>query len=306
MSSSKELKKRYSTDYPDKTEFASNARLLQSIWRAQKGYAFAKYGNLLDSKMAKEHGLNFLTRGIFELVKNEVTNKSKVGKVIQEPRIWDNLLSSQPLAFNLFGELKINLTVATQVFQDLFPDRMIKTLKAIDFEFSPGRGSSKYTGDNSAFDVFIEYENRFSEKCFFGIEVKYAEDLNDKPSSHKIYYEEISQNSGVFDLNSLEQLKEKPIQQIWRDHLLALSLFIKNKDYKFGDFIFLFPVANISCKSAIEQYRATFSESKENYFRELHLEKLVSMIKKYDQRNWIKEFEDRYLNFDKILTLSNL
>lgn len=64
---------------------------------------------------AKETGAIFLTNGIFEIVKFEVKNKHIDGKVIKEPRIWNNLLSSQPLAFNLYGELKRDLELATSV-----------------------------------------------------------------------------------------------------------------------------------------------------------------------------------------------
>lgn len=109
MKPPKHLRKRYKTDYYDRSAFASNARLLQSMWRTEKGFECKKYGNYLKLDFAKESGANFLTKEIFELVKHEVANKHIHRKVIQQPRIWNNLLSSQPLAFNLFGELKLDL-----------------------------------------------------------------------------------------------------------------------------------------------------------------------------------------------------
>ena len=39
------LRRKYETDYYDKTDFASKARLLQSIWRTENGFEFEKYGN---------------------------------------------------------------------------------------------------------------------------------------------------------------------------------------------------------------------------------------------------------------------
>ena len=221
-------------------------------------------------------------------------------KVIKEPRIWNNLLSSQPLAFNLFGELKLDAELTTKIFQDLYPIRNIKNVTSILFEYSPGRKNPNYTGDSSAFDVFVEYQNKENKNCFFGIEVKYAEDLNDKPSSHKSSYEKISEKSEIFDLSKLEELKENPIQQIWRDHLLALSLFISNNDYEIGDFIYLYPTDNTNCKNGIEKYIQTFNDSKENYFKPLTLEKLTETIKKHSSENWIGLFENRYLRFEKI------
>ena len=300
MKPDKELRKKYETDYYDKTDFASNARLLQSIWRAENGFEFEKYGNFLKLDFAKETGANFLTNGIFEIVKLEVKNKHIDRKVIQEPRIWNNLLSSQPLAFNLFGELKINKELTTTIFKKLYPERNLKRVTAIEFEYSPGRKNQKYTGDSSAFDVFIEYETVKDKKGFFGIEVKYAEDLNDEPSTHKNTYETISSASGIFEMTNINRLKEKPIQQIWRDHILTLSLFVTNNDYEIGDFIYLYPSENLNCKSGIEKYKSTFKESIENYFKPLTIEKLVETIKIHCSDKWIIDFENRYLKFEKI------
>lgn len=301
MKPDKELRKKYETDYKnEKSDFASNARLLQSIWRTEKGFEFEKYGNFLKLDFAKETGANFLTNGILEIVQFEVDNKHIDGKVIKEPRIWNNLLSSQPLAFNIFGELKRDLELATFVFKELYPDREINKTTSIEFEYSPGRRNPKYTGDSSAFDVFVEYENKLNQKCFFGIEVKYAEDLNDEPATHKDSYVYISEKSEIFEMSNLPNLKEKPIQQVWRDHLLTLSLFVTNNDYKIGDFIYLYPSENLNCKLGIEKYKSTFKESIETYFKPLTIEKLVETIKNHCSDKWIIDFENRYLKFEKI------
>jgi len=238
MRPNKKLREKYNTDYYDKTEFASKARLLQSIWRVEKGYDFEKYGNYLKLDFAKRTGVNFLTKRIFENVKYEIANKHIEGKLIKEPRIWNNLLSSQPLAFNLFSELKHDLELATKIFQNIYPNRNINNIITIDFEYSPGRKNIKYTGDRSAFDVFIVYTNKLNHKCIFSIEVKYSENLNDEPSNHRESYEVISEKSNIINMSEIPKLKEKPIQQIWRDHLLSLSLFVTNSDYILGDLRF--------------------------------------------------------------------
>jgi hypothetical protein len=300
MKISKDIKGKYFTDYSDKTEFASNARLLQSIWRTEKGFDKGRFGNYLNQNNAIKSGENFLTIRIFELVKNVVYNNPGKRKVIQQPRIWTNLLSSQPMAFNLFGELTFNLDLCRRVFEELYPERKIKIVNRIEFEYSPGRRSEKYTNDNSAFDVFIEYVNNQDENCFFGIEVKYAEDLNDKPSKDRLEYTEVAEESNVFKQEKFGDLKAKPLQQIWRDHLLTLSMFIKNDDYKVGDFIYLYPTENKSCRVGVKKYTETFNDNTETYFKPLTLEKLVGMMKKHCTDNWISEFEDRYLNFGKI------
>jgi hypothetical protein len=176
----------------------------------------------------------------------------------------------------------------------------------VKFEYSPGRRSEKYTNDNSAFDVFIEYETENNSKGFFGIEVKYSENLNDKPSTHKPRYEEIARKCGVFNMEKLDELKSKPIQQIWRDHLLALSMLSVNKEYQFGDFIYLYPQGNTNCQNGIDKYQSIFNQHLENHFIPLTIEEFVNSLKMISTRNWVKDFEDRYLNFEKIMPAGNI
>lgn len=297
---SKDLLIKFHTDYADTTIFSSRARLLQSIWRNENGFNFSKYGNFFEIDFAKKSGANFLTENIFKIVKFEIANKHKNGKMIKEPRIWNNLLSSQPLAFNLFGELSIHKDACAKILKTLYPERNIATVTEVKFEHSPGRKNPKYTNDSSAFDVFIEYTSNIDERGFLGIEVKYAESLNDEPSTHKITYERISELSKLFDMSKLDILKEKPVQQIWRDHLLALSLFITNDDYDIGDFVYLYPADNENCETGIKKYQKVFSKAKDHYFRPLTMEELIRVMKKVIHQEWVAKFEDRYLNFEKI------
>ena len=298
--SNTDLKIEYDTNYKDKTAFASRARLSQSIWRTEEGYEFEKYGNFLKLDFAKKSGANFLTKEIYKIVEHEVENKSKDRKVIKEPRIWNNLLSSQPMAFNLFGELKLHKNIATEVFKNLYPEKKIKEVTQIEFEYSPGRRSEKYTSDSSAFDIFVAYDRRDQLKGFFGIEVKYSEGLQDDPSTHKKRYEEISEESGKFDMSKLEDLKNKPIQQIWRDHLLTLSMSKINKDYDFGDFVYLYPEENNKCQNGVDKYQAVLNGNTDTHFYPLTLEKFVGELKRVCSEPWVTDFEDRYLNFEKI------
>src|SRR5450759_4584384 len=149
---------KFNAYYPNDTDFSAYARLLQSKWRETKRYPGLKYGNFLDFDFAKTSKANFLTDNIKQLVTDSLANAEEDGAMIGEPRIWNNLLSSQPLCFNLFGELKYDQALATKYFRELFPNR-IETVKSIKFEYSAGRGRIDYTGDHSAFDIFVEYTN---------------------------------------------------------------------------------------------------------------------------------------------------
>jgi hypothetical protein len=77
------------------------------------------------------------------------------------------------------------------VLRELFPSR-IGEVTAVRFEHSPGRGDPRYTGDRSAFDVFVEHATPSGARGFVGIEVKYHEGLTEAASSHKPRYDALA------------------------------------------------------------------------------------------------------------------
>lgn len=292
----RDLLAKHNAYYPQDTVFAAKARLLQSIWREDNGLDYdidKKYGNYLtdtDAGLKK----NFLTEGIGALVQEEIKDKEKV---IGQPRIWNNLLSSQPLAFNLFGELKLEtgLKTATAVFRELFPNQ-VKKVTAIEFEWSPGRRNPRYTNDRSAFDVFVEYDSLSENKCFYGIEIKYAEHMDNQLARLREEYEKVANSMGIYKSESLDDLRNTSLQQLWRGHLLVGSMFKTNNDYNRGDFIILYPEGNTECGELIDKYVKTF-KGDDNYFIPLTLELFYNALSNNLKDKWVNEFNKRYLNY---------
>jgi hypothetical protein len=256
-------------------------------------------GSRLDLAVARRTGANFLTRNIFNQVELALDSSKVTGALISEPRIWNNLLSSQPLAFNLFGELATDLNLATGVFRSLECGTRIEQITRAEFEFSPGRGNPKYTNDRTAFDVFFEFITVNGSKGFIGIEVKYAESMDGNTSQHRPHYENIASCMGVFEKSCLPKLQESPLQQIWRDHLLVGSLLV-NGDYEEGFLLFLYPAQNISCASAIDSYQSTLrsQDSGEHGFYVCTMEQFHLILSKLSDAQWVKQFYERYLDFE--------
>jgi len=239
---------------------------------------------------------NHLTDNIRDVVRREVLDpKRSAGKLFGRPRIFNDVLSSQPLCFNLFGELSLDLALASRVFADLTRGR-IATVTAIGFEHSPGRGDARYTDDRSAFDVFIEYETA-RRRGFLGIEVKYNEALGETPAEHRTRYDEIAANVGCFQGFATARLKASPLQQIWRDHLLAHAL-VQGGAYDEGSFLFLYPRDNARCANAVAMYRACLTEP--SAFDAWTLEEVTDAVRLHGGGPWIAAFTDRYLAFEKI------
>ena len=299
--------------YKPDTDFSAYARLLQSKWRAEKGCEMGRskngkeYGNYIEEKFARENGCNFLTKKIWNIVQNEMEKAKNEkdsfenkGAKYDEYRFICNLLTSQTLCFNLFAEFLDRKDILVKIFNELKPDLMDK-ITDIKFEYSPGRRDKKYTGDGTAFDVFIEYEKN-NEKSFLGIEVKYSEDLKEEKAEtaennfkKNSRYKEITETCGLFKPDVIDEIRKPPYSQIWRDHLLSISLKnCENKIYNNGYYVFLYPLNNSECHSGIKGYMEFLKNPEESIF-ELYIEEFIKTIKKYITEDWANELFDRYI-----------
>ncbi len=104
---------RYGETYSGDTQFVAKCRQKQSAYRAYvlnleirpyKGRdGIHYYGNYISD--GENTGANFLEDYIFEYAKDRVKNREKY-ETIESDRLFNNLLSSQPMAFNLFCPLR--------------------------------------------------------------------------------------------------------------------------------------------------------------------------------------------------------
>lgn len=284
----------------DVSAFQRRARVLQSIWRQERGFepgvhAGAPLGSRLQMPEAQERLLNYITPAVREVVKREVLGPAAAGKLYGKPRIFNDLLSSQPLCFNLFGELSDNLELASATIRDLTGGRFSQVTD-IEFEVSPGRSDPRFLNDRSAFDVFVRCEDAESRPSFIGIEVKYHENLLGPTAKHKPRYDQVAEAMGCF-VDDRSRLKSSPIQQIWRDHLLT---GITQIEYGYADglFVTLFPAGNGHVSAALKEYELQLVSP--DSFGAWTLEQFVAAVRRHSSQPWIDAFEDRYLAFDKI------
>lgn len=294
----------------DISEFQRRARVLQSLWRQEKGIAPGKHNGstgvrLLGSRLPMPHAQesleNFLTETIREIVRAEVCDPhASACKLYSKPRIFNDLLSSQPLCFNLFGELVRNRQLASKVIASLTESRFTE-VTGIEFEFSPGRGDARYLNDRSAFDVFVRCLNAAGEPCFIGIEVKYHENLIGADGEHKGRYDEVAKLMDCFQ-EDRSPLMSSPLQQVWRDHLLAGITRVQDR-YGDGLFVTLYPKDNIHVADALNAYTAQLT--KRDSFEGWTLERFIGTLQQFSDAVWIEEFANRYLAFDKIDQLLN-
>jgi hypothetical protein len=277
-------------------------RRRQSRWREARGYPIGIHkGRPLGSRLAmpeaEEKLWNFLTPAIGELVRREyLANRSAPPRqqaLYRHPRLLDDLLSSQPLAFNLFGELALELSSASAAARRLWPGRVDRVTR-IEFEWSPGRCNPRYLNNRTAADIAIFHTTPGGGSGVIFIETKYHEDLRDKDRTLKPRYLEVALESGAFLNHAVETLQSGSLQQLWLDHLLVLALRRADK-LNTVLFVLAYPEINERCREAVPAYRAKLDANQPPTFEARTLEEIVSVLEEDGDAKWARQFRERYL-----------
>ena len=287
----------------DKHAYQWKLRLLQSVWRVENNLPAKKYGAKnrgaeLPMPEAQRSLANFLTPKIRQIVRDEVLDPVKSrDKLYGKPRIFNHLLSSQPLCFNLFGELCDDLALASRVFAKMTRGGFAE-VTGIEFEWSPGRGDDRYTGDKSAFDVYVQFRNADGGNGFLGIEVKYHENLEAKKNECRPRYDEVATHMQCFRTDALPRLRQAgPLQQMWRDHLLV-GAHAHVDAFDNAAFVFLYPEVNTACAAAVKAYQAGLSDRRT--FLAWTLDAFVACLMSLTDAQWVRQFHTRYLDFSRL------
>lgn len=213
------------------------------------------------------------------------------------PRIFNHLLSSQPLCFNLFAELRGDLPLASRALARMTRGRLAQ-ITAIEFEWSPGRGDHRYTRDRSAFDVYVTYRDVDGRAGFLGIEVKYHESLESTKQEYRRRYSEVAAEMACFRSDALARLRQPgPLQQMWRDHLLVGADRIVD-GFDAGAFVFLYPEANTACAAAAAEYRNCLRDR--TSFHAWTIDALAACLMFNSDAPWIRQFYARYLDLGRL------
>lgn len=168
---------------------------------------------------------NFLTDSCISSVEQTLTDrKEQESGLMEQDRLFNNLLSSQPLCFNFFGELNADKTFGLYVLKTFYPT--LTKLRRVIFEYAP---IEKYTKDNSAFDIAFEVE-KDDEIGLIGWECKYTDTFS-ATEYDKLSYRELFSKSVSF-IADFDELKKSKTNQLFRNQLIAEGL-LQNKKYSF-------------------------------------------------------------------------
>ena len=225
-------------------------------------------------------------------------------QVIEEERLRQNLLSSQPLCFNLFGPMKLDLALATAVCEQLLPG-FIREVVDVRFEHSPARGHKAFVGDGTAFDVLLRGYTPAGRRAFVGIEVKLTEGCNEPLPRFSGCYEEIAQASGLFVDPGDPALRANPIQQLFRQTCLGAAM-LRNELYDEGLYLLVAPQDNHLAWNAADSFRRHLCKPDAGRlpFHALSLETVISAIGAAGEAELARLLHRRhcdYLRIDEML-----
>lgn len=321
------MKDKLGEEYKGDSKFVADCRKLQSIYRVEIGEDIRpytdRYGNMhyygnyiSNGEMPKENcWKNFLTDYAFNYAKKRVNSDNKKPyETIELDRLFNNLLSSQPMAFNLFCPLRQMLEEspeeATQVIKAALPDYLIHKVTEVELEFIP-ENYKDLSGDKSAMDAIIRFVDTDGRDGFIAIETKYSENLGTN-----VAYDRDKNGKKIPRAKSIEAIRilqcfkpdvEKsimegniPLTQIYRNFLLSERYgFERLKSYS----IILSPKRH---PSTSKEFKSLYNELREEYqhkIKSINLEDFVVRIISVCPEAYKSVFErfyDRYLNFDKL------
>jgi hypothetical protein len=300
--------RRFRVHEPFDHRFRASARLVQSIWRTERGLPIGSYtrpngesyrlGSMITEK-AGETGANFLTPEIARLARREVAYREP-GALIEERRLWCNLLSSMGVTLNCFALLKLNTKLATKMLRALLPDLADATVEEVLFEHSPGRGDPALTADYTAFDVVLTYAGPGGVSGFLAIEVKYAESIVEPQNELNSRHVELATTAGLHKAPEAELLVGGPLQQFFRQHLLAQAMLARG--YASGTFMVLAPALNTPVQKAVCRYAEQLTEpgARKVAFASCTLEEFIGALRQCGERAHADALHRRYLAWERV------
>ncbi len=208
--------------------FKKKMRFHQGWWRAfvlnedegnnpvQKG---EKVCNTILNGTVDAYRKNFLSKQILNAVLLTIEERKNAGAgILEENRLYNNLLSSQPLCFNFFGELKADKDLALKVLQQFWPE--LTEVRNVVFEYAPGEN---FTNDNSAFDVAFDVMIG-KKNGLVGLECKYTDTFSPKEHTKPEYESIFQQGRERAFIAEYKEFTVAKYNQLFRNQLIAEAL----------------------------------------------------------------------------------
>ena len=267
------------------------------------------YGNVISAEDGAR-GVNFYSPFRDEIMQDL---NGKAGAILT------NVLRSEHIPYNIFFPMRHDLQKAATLFRTL-TGKDVATVENIVIEYAPSP-KEEYLDDLTSFDTYVDYKDSKGARCGIGIEVKYTEQgyqigkceeykIHDKNST----YYRVTRESGCFDYGgTAEEVfiesnfgkhdRGNDLRQLWRNHILGLSMLQHENGIRDFLSIHLYPSFNEhfnpNASTVLSGYTSLLNEKGRKSFLPMTYECLFNaMIKcgmdEIDEK-WIPYLTRRYI-----------
>ncbi|MET0580127.1 MAG: hypothetical protein ABW122_15830 [Ilumatobacteraceae bacterium] len=258
--------------HPELTEFRRGVRYHHAMWRMANGYPIGTHrvrpgtpprlvGSHLDLDFARERGPTFLTSSALAAARAR-TSFVEPHQILDQQAWWADLLSSEAMAVNLFGDLAVDIDRADRAVHTWWPATPGRVTE-VRFAHSPGRLDPSYANSRRSFDAMFVLALPDGSNGAVAIDVKYREVVERqgvKPT-HLPRFVEIHDRSGAFEPGAADLLDRSRLSMIWLEHLLLLSMLQHESGrWTWGRYVVLHPAANTGIAGATDEYRTLLTD----------------------------------------------
>ena len=260
---------------PEMTDFRRRLRHHQARWREAKGHPIGSQpivpkagkpsrpvGSRLPLAYAQETGATFVTRGALDAARARTTFVEH-HQSFDHQRLWADLLWSPALAFNLFGDLAADLSLADRAVHAWWPDAP-GTVCEVRFAHSPGRFDWAYLGSLRAFDAAFVLDLGDGTQGMVAVDVNYHEYARRaiaKPVGRP-RQREVAARAGVFEDGAVDAVDRTDLLVMCLEHLLLLSMLQHETGrWRWGRYVVVHPAGNSDYADACSRYTDLLTDS---------------------------------------------
>ena len=274
---------------PEMTGFRQRTRLHHARWRDAHGHPIGTQpikprpgvdarlvGSRIPLPYARETGATFVTPVALDAARQR-TSFVEPEQSIDHQGLWADLLASEALAFNLFGDLAADLRRADRAIQAWVPDAPGKSSE-IRFLHSPGRLDPEWLNSLRDFDAAFVLDRDNGTSGIIGVDVKYHERLKpEQPKPENLWrYREVHERSGAFRPAAFDAVSGRTdLWHLWLEHLLLLSMLQHPSGaWSWGRYLFIYPSGNVDMADADARYRDLLAD--DSTFGSMTLEDVIA------------------------------
>lgn len=290
---------------PSDDAFTARMRFHQSWYRRhvlglQPGPNPSARGQLYGNLLRREDGLagwNFITAKVHKYAEERLIQDSLH---IEPTRLRNNLLSSQPMCFNFFAPLALDLELARRLIVSFPGFENVARVTDVKLEYAPPKET--LLNDGTSFDAWVEYRRADGIVGFIGIETKLTDPFSQDDYDFNQHYQRWLDNHDWWWVGGAEvHFSNKSYNQLWRNHLLAFALQHQPESHYSESFsAVIFHPKDEVCHNAVAAYCENLLPCGKTTLLKWSLDDLIDRwlgcVKTREEQSWLQALRLRYLD----------